>query len=46
MKKKETKIEYHQHVDEQGRVFGKSHPLNAKHKKANTQKYHDYSIKQ
>ena len=40
-KKKEAKKKMHQHQDERGIVFGKKHPVTAKHKKESTQKFHD-----
>ena len=45
-KKKPEPVKMHQHIDEQGRVFGAPHPVDAEHKKASTQKMHDYTLKQ
>jgi len=43
MKKIEA-IVMHQHQDKSGRVFGAPHPINAKHKKKETQEFHDLTI--
>lgn len=34
----------HQHVDKKGNVFGKAHPVGAKHNKPSTQEAHDRTI--
>ena len=34
----------HQHIDKQGNTFGSLHPINAKHKREQTQKFHDLTI--
>jgi len=48
MKKSKKKIvlpvTLHQHRDNFGRTFGAPHPVNAKHKNAKTQKFHDETI--
>ena len=44
-KKKTPEVVMHQHMDQQGRVFGGPHPMDAEHKNAKTQKRHDYTIK-
>ena len=41
-KKKEQTL--HQHIDKKGIKFGSLHPLDAKHKKEQTQKFHDLSM--
>ena len=45
-KKKNKKVEVvmHQHKDQQGRVFGAKHPVDAEHKNAKTQKMHDLTM--
>jgi len=48
MKKKKIKqdqVVTHQHQDEFGRVFGGKHPLDAEHKKVETQKFHNITVK-
>jgi len=40
-----VEVVLHQHKDPQGRVFGAPHPVDAEHKKAKTQKFHDLTIK-
>jgi len=45
-KKKEPKvIVYHQHKDGFGQIFGKLHPVDAKHTKASTINAHVYTIR-
>ena len=44
-KKKLKTVAMHQHIDDQGRVFGAPHPVDAEHKKASTQKMHDKTLK-
>jgi cytochrome c556 len=44
-KDKQIQVVMHQHQDEFGRVFGGKHPLDAEHKKAETQKFHDITVK-
>ena len=46
MSKKIKKEIFHQHIDKNGNVFGSLHPIDAKHKKEKTQKFHDLSIKE
>lgn len=43
-KNKKMKVVMHQHTDEQGRVFGAAHPIDAEHKNTKTQKFHDLTI--
>lgn len=43
-KKKEIKVEMHQHIDKNKVAFGKLHPLDSKHKKASTQEAHDNTL--
>ena len=43
-KKEPEVVEMHQHIDENKVPFGKSHPINLKHKKMTTQKAHDNSF--
>ena len=43
-KKKVVEVNMHQHIDEQGRVFGAAHPINSEHNNKKTQKYHDQTI--
>lgn len=38
-------MKMHQHKDKTGNVFGKPHPVNAKHDKESTQRAHDRTIK-
>lgn len=49
MKKSKNKkgigVEMHQHIDEQGRIFGAAHPIVAEHNNKKTQKFHDQTIK-
>lgn len=44
-KKQVVKVKMHQHMDQQGRVFGGPHPMDAEHKNAKTQKMHDLTMK-
>lgn len=44
MKKKAEEQILHQHIDKKGIKFGSLHPVDAKHKKEQTQKFHDLSM--
>jgi hypothetical protein len=44
MKKKNEEQILHQHIDERGNTFGSLHPIDAKHKKEQTQKFHNLTI--
>jgi hypothetical protein len=35
----------HQHVDKKGKVFGKSHPVDAIHRKEATKKAHEFTVR-
>lgn len=37
-------MKLHQHVDKTGNIFGKAHPVSAKHEKESTQRAHDRTI--
>ena len=41
---KKVIVECHRHVDQRGNKFGGSHPTEAKHKKSETQAWHDWTI--
>ena len=43
-KKKIVEVKMHQHTDAQGRIFGAPHPLDAKHEKEKTQRFHDRTV--
>lgn len=43
-KKKQKPVVMHQHKDQQGRIFGAPHPIDAVHKKEKTQKFHDLTV--
>lgn len=44
-KEKHQLQRYHQHVDEQGRVSGQSHPVEAEHSRKRTQEAHERTEK-
>ena len=37
-------MKMHQHIDKKGNIFGKAHPVGAKHDKPSTQRAHDYTV--
>lgn len=43
-RKKTSTIEYHQHVNTKGQIYGKAHPINAIHQKEKTQQAHNHTI--
>ena len=40
-KKKIVPVEFHQHQDQFGNIFGKAHPVGVWHDNPKTQKFHD-----
>jgi len=44
MTKKNKEQILHQHIDKKGIKFGSFHPVDAKHKKDQTQKFHDLTM--
>ena len=41
---KKVPVVMHQHIDEQGRIFGARHPIDSVHKNKKTQKKHEYTL--